>query len=52
VAKLDLVDVTAEQRAAIESGNASSVTLSRSETKAKGPKSRRTPAPSPSMRSP
>ena len=33
VAKLDLLELTAEQRAAIESGNASDVTLS----KAKGP---------------
>jgi predicted TIM-barrel fold metal-dependent hydrolase len=38
VAKLDLLDLTAEQRAAIESENLKAVTLTLSETKGKGPK--------------
>jgi predicted TIM-barrel fold metal-dependent hydrolase len=45
VAKLDLLELTAEQRAAIESENASAVTLS----KAKGPKQKSGSAPSRSL---
>jgi uncharacterized protein len=47
VAKLDLLDLTAEQRAAIESGNANSIGVTLNE--AKGPKPRRRSAPSRSL---
>jgi predicted TIM-barrel fold metal-dependent hydrolase len=38
VAKLDLLDLTSEQRSAIESENLRSITLTQSDAKAKGPK--------------
>jgi hypothetical protein len=53
VAKLDLMDLTEEQRAAIESENVKSVTLtltmSEAKGKVKGPKARKAPAPSRSL---
>jgi uncharacterized protein len=46
VAKLDLLDLGAEQRAAIESGNASAVTPTLSEAKRSGRSSKQSSAPS------
>jgi uncharacterized protein len=45
VAKLDLMELTAEQRAMIESENINSVGLTPSETSSRRPKSRKAPAP-------
>jgi hypothetical protein len=45
IAKMDLLDLTAEQRVAIESENLKSVTLTPSEARGRRPKARKAPAP-------